>query len=101
MRLALEDLLSVPDEAPEVDGQLHACLTALANLVAQHPQVLLKLYTADHSQELVQVQAGATYFDRGEAAVHFCAASTAAQTYHVWEAQIMAGRREVHQDLLI
>ena len=50
MRLALEDLLSVPDEAPEVDGQLYACLTTLANLIAQHPQVLLKLHTAGRSQ---------------------------------------------------
>ena len=43
MRLALEDLLRVPDEAPEVDGQLHARLTTLPNLVAQHPQILLQL----------------------------------------------------------
>ena len=44
MWLALEDLLSVPDEAPEVDRQLHACLTALADLMAQYPQIFLKLH---------------------------------------------------------
>ena len=53
MRLALENLLSVPDEAPEVDGQLHACLAALADLVAQHPQVLLKLQTGGHPQRWI------------------------------------------------
>ena len=45
MRLALEDLLGVPDEAPEVDRQLHARLTTLPDLVAQHPQILLQLRT--------------------------------------------------------
>lgn len=46
MRLAPEDLLSVPDEAPEVDRQLHARLTALANLMPQNPQVHLQLHTS-------------------------------------------------------
>ena len=52
MRLALEDLLSIPDESTEVDGQLHAGLTALADLVAQHPQIFLKLHTEGNSQTL-------------------------------------------------
>ena len=43
VRLAVEHLLRVPDEALEVDRQLHARLAAAQHLVPQHLQVLLQL----------------------------------------------------------
>ena len=43
VRLAVEDLLRVPDEALEVDRQLHAGLAAAQHLVPQHLQVVLDL----------------------------------------------------------
>ena len=50
MRLALEYLLRIPDEAPEIDRQLHPRLAALADLMPQDPQVLLQLQT--HTRQL-------------------------------------------------
>ena len=62
MRPALEDLLRIPDEAPEVDWQLHPCLAALADLMPQDPQVLLQLqiHTQTILRSLFKCSAGAT-----------------------------------------
>ena len=50
MRAALEDLLRVPDQAPEIDGQLHPRLPRAHHLVAQHAQVLLQLHGTQNVQ---------------------------------------------------
>jgi hypothetical protein len=50
MRAALEDLLRVPDQALEVDRQLHTGVAGAHHLVAQHAQVLLQLWKGMHIQ---------------------------------------------------
>lgn len=41
--MAVEHLLNVPDEALEIDGQLHASVPRPHHLCAQDAQILLKL----------------------------------------------------------
>lgn len=43
MRLAVEHLLGIPDEPPEVHRQLHAHIPRAQHLLAQHAQILLQL----------------------------------------------------------
>lgn len=56
MRVAVEHLLRVPDQALEVDGQLHAGIPCAHDLCAQRLQICFQLHKDTHTHKCVGIQ---------------------------------------------